>query len=99
MITHQERADKIIAGMNKRNAINPEHYKRGGYEAVDVLDAYFPHQPHLWTAGKYLLRLGRKDSETQEVGKTIWFLLRYLQMTNQPMPDMEQYNRFLGEKQ
>lgn len=36
-------------------------------EAWDVLDAAFPNNPHLWNAGKYLLRLGRKGGEAKRL--------------------------------
>jgi hypothetical protein len=36
-------------------------------EAWDVLDAAFPSNPHLWNAGKYLLRQGRKGGEEKRL--------------------------------
>lgn len=39
----------------------------GNVEAWDVLDAAFPSNPHLWNAGKYLLRQGRKGGEEKRL--------------------------------
>lgn len=78
-------------------ATNPDHYKQGGMEAIDVIEAYFPDQAHLANALKYILRLGRKDSETQEVSKIIWYLLRYLKWSGQDLPDMSEYDSLLGD--
>lgn len=36
-------------------------------ESWDILDALFPDDPHLWNAGKYLTRLGRKGSEVRRI--------------------------------
>lgn len=77
-------------------ATNPDHYKQGGMEAIDVIEAYFPDQVHLANALKYMLRLGRKDSETQEVSKIIWYLLRYLKFSGEGAPDITEYADLLG---
>lgn len=76
---------------------NPDHYKQEGMEAIDVIEAYFPDQAHLANALKYMLRLGRKDSDTQEVSKVIWYLLRYLKWSGKDLPDMSEYDRLLGD--
>lgn len=57
---------------------SPEHYKSGGFEAADVLDAFFPDNPHLWAAGKYILRAGKKDPGKfdQDLEKAKWFIDR-----------------------
>ena len=36
-------------------------------ESWDILDALFPDDPHLWNAGKYLTRLGRKGSVVRRI--------------------------------
>lgn len=60
---------------------SPEHYtwigdaivRHGGpqdtdlLESWDILDAAFPDNPHLWNAGKYLLRFGRKGSADRRI--------------------------------
>ena len=59
---------------------DPPHYKSdSGLEAIDVLEAFFPDNPHLWTAVKYLLRCGKKNDPAEEIGKSIWYLERYLE--------------------
>lgn len=78
-------------------ATNPDHYKQGRMEAIDVIEEYFHDQAHLANALKYMLRLGRKDSDTQEVSKIIWYLLRYLKWSGKDLPDMSEYDRLLGD--
>lgn len=63
---------------------HPQHYNRGNYEAWDVLDDWFPNEPLLWQAGKYLSRLGEKDDPTVEVGKMINYLNRWLEKSGYP---------------
>lgn len=36
-------------------------------ESWDILDAVFPGDPHLWNAGKYMLRYGRKGSADRRI--------------------------------
>lgn len=36
-------------------------------QSWDVLDALFPNNPHLWNAGKYLTRFGRKGDASKRV--------------------------------
>lgn len=43
----------------------PENTK--GLQAWDLLDALFPDNPHLWNAGKYLTRFGRKGDASKRV--------------------------------
>ena len=62
----------------RKDAINPEHYKtNSGLEAIEVMEAFSTLEEfrgHLkLTAMKYLMRLGKKDSEYQELGKAIWY--------------------------
>lgn len=57
--------------------INPAHYKQGGLEAIDVIEAF---NLDFCTANavKYLLRAGKKadNPEVQDVKKAIWYLER-----------------------
>lgn len=56
----------------------PDHYQTAaGYQAADVLDAYAL-GPHLWNAGKYLLRAGKKDPkhEATDLKKAQWYVER-----------------------
>lgn len=36
-------------------------------QSWDLLDALFPDSPHLWNAGKYLTRFGRKGDASKRV--------------------------------
>lgn len=65
------------------DAINPSHYKDivPGYEYFDIMDHMLENwkgsQAHaLGNALKYLMRLDKKDSVTQDLGKAIWYLER-----------------------
>lgn len=63
------------------SADSPEHYTwigdalmRAGapecsadLQSCDLLDALFPDSPHLWNAGKYLTRYGRKGDSSKRV--------------------------------
>lgn len=59
---------------------HPKHYNdvEGMPEVWDILDAFFPDNPLVWNAGKYLLRAGRKDSnsEIQELEKMVQYAQR-----------------------
>ena len=64
-------------------AVNPQHYKDiiPGYEYFDLMDymleGWKGSQGHaLGNAYKYLMRLGKKDNDVQELGKAIWYLER-----------------------
>ncbi|WP_075811836.1 DUF3310 domain-containing protein [Corynebacterium sp. CNJ-954] len=76
--------------------INPQHYKRKNIEAIEVIESFFPESPHLANAFKYLSRMGRKDSEKEECGKAIWYILRYLHATGQGHPDVGEFIKLLG---
>jgi hypothetical protein len=48
-------------------------------QSWDLLDAVFPDNPHLWNAGKYLLRFGRKgdaSKRVEDLRKAITYLER-----------------------
>ena len=53
----------------------PPHYLVGQYETLDILKAYFPNDPLMWAAGKYLLRAGRKGETVLDIDKCIFYLL------------------------
>lgn len=62
------------------NINHPAHYKAGGIEVIDVIEAYdlgF----HDGNAVKYILRVGRKTADaTEDIRKAIWYLNRYLEI-------------------
>lgn len=43
------------------NVNHPPHYLAGGFEALDVLEAFFPDDPLGWQVGKYMLRYKKKN--------------------------------------
>lgn len=58
---------------------HPAYYKQGGLEAIDVLEAFdLVRDGRLFNVGKYILRLGKKDSELQDAKKARWYLDRYI---------------------
>ena len=61
--------------MSKEMVNHPEHYKSGGMEAIDVIEA-FGLGFCLGNAVKYILRCGKKDDPVQELKKAIWYLNR-----------------------
>lgn len=64
---------------NKTNAINPAHYKGivGNYQYIECMEFILGFEglkAHLiGQIYKYMMRLGKKDSEQQELGKVIWY--------------------------
>lgn len=64
---------------SKPDMVNhPPHYKRGGMEAIDVIDAFGGPDPEHYksTALKYILRAGHKGDEAECLEKAIWYLTR-----------------------
>jgi hypothetical protein len=63
-----------------KDAINPDHYKVGGIETIDYLQAKLsPEEYRGYLRGnalKYLSRTGHKDDAAQEISKAIWYLER-----------------------
>ena len=63
-----------------RDAINPDHYKVGGMETIDYLQAKLSPEEFAGfcrgNALKYLSRAGHKDDAAQEYRKAIWYIER-----------------------
>ena len=63
------------------DAVNPDHYKVGGIETIDYLQAkLLPEEFAGYCRGnalKYISRAGHKDATAQEINKAIWYLLRW----------------------
>ena len=63
----------------KKDAINPSHYKGivGNYQYIECMEfilGFNGLKAHLiGQIYKYMMRLGKKDSEQQELGKVIWY--------------------------
>lgn len=64
--------------MSSDNVDHPSHYKEGGLEAIDVINAYSHVRGSfaLGNAVKYILRAGRKDPSkyVEDLKKAIWYL-------------------------
>jgi hypothetical protein len=59
------------------DAVNhPAHYNQGSVEAIDVMEAWFPGEPHLFTALKYVLRAPYKGAAKQDYAKAAWYVRR-----------------------
>ncbi len=61
----------------QKDLINPDHYKKGGFEVIDVIEAYelgF----NLGNVIKYILRAGEKEGNPpiQDLEKAKWYLER-----------------------
>lgn len=59
--------------------VNPDHYQNGGsgIEAYKVLEFLSFHDGN---AAKYLMRLGKKDVTVQELKKSEWYILHYIDL-------------------
>lgn len=69
--------------------INPEHYMgAGGWQSIDVIEAFVPDKPHRWAALKYLFRAGKKDpaKEVEDLRKAVWWIEREIKhLTPKPI--------------
>lgn len=54
---------------------DPPHYKRGGMEVVDIIEA-FGLNWRLGNACKYLLRAGYKGDKVEDLEKALWCIKR-----------------------
>lgn len=67
------------ASKKKKEAVDhPQHYKRGGIEAIDIIEA-FDLGFCLGNALKYICRAGNKDLEVEDIEKAIWYLRRWVE--------------------
>ncbi len=63
----------------KKDAINPSHYQGivGNYQYIECMEFILGCEglkAHLMgQIYKYMMRMGKKDSEQQELGKVIWY--------------------------
>ena len=62
------------------NQVNPDHYKKGGMEAIEAINAFFKDNYNLGNAFKYMARAGRKPNTPLEtdVKKAVWYLVNEL---------------------
>ena len=82
MIDDKSDAGSWAEAIAFKDAVNPDHYKRGGIEAIDYIQAKLtPDEFAGYCLGnmlKYLSRLGHKDEAAQEMRKAIWYGERWL---------------------
>lgn len=58
----------------------PPHYTAGRrFEPIDVLLDWFPHDPLLFNAAKYLSRAGRKGDAVQDLEKSLYFIRKAIE--------------------
>lgn len=85
-VKHQIQA--AIANIKaKDKQIGGDHYKNMGVEPWDVVDTWSREQRiGAYRAGalKYIMRMGSKDMEAQEVGKGIHYLEKLLEVLKEP---------------
>ena len=79
---------------DKKEMVNhPDHYNNGNMECIDgMVGAFGNDEVRIFcklNAFKYLWRLGHKDEEAQEVGKIKWYLDKYVELKDNPLPPVE----------
>lgn len=82
MIDDQSEPGSWAQALEFKDAINPDHYKVGGIETIEYLQAKLsPEEFRGYCRGnalKYLSRAGHKDDAAQEYRKAIWYIERLL---------------------
>lgn len=95
MEAEQERSDNVKYQIRAAEAklrandkqIGGDHYKNMGVEPWDVVDTWSREQRiGAYRAGalKYIMRMGSKDMEAQEIGKGIHYLEKLLEVLKEP---------------
>lgn len=73
------------------NVNNPAHYKTGGIETIDFLEAKLgPEGFKSYCRGnalKYLSRAGKKHNEVEDIKKAIWYLNREISTIDKEDPN------------
>lgn len=70
------------------NSTSPSHYKASSLEAIDVIEAFWPDSFTMGNVLKYAIRLENKGNPTDDAGKIIWYLLRFLTEKGYELPDL-----------
>lgn len=72
MVEAQKRSDPVN---------NPEHYKTGGLEAIEVVEAFFADNYLRGNVFKYIARAGKKDpnKKVEDLQKAAWYLNREIE--------------------
>lgn len=63
---------------------HPAHYTFSKYEVADVADEWYPTEPHLWQANKYLARWDKKGDPVENLEKAIWYIQRKINKLKEP---------------
>ena len=68
--------------MNKKDLVNhPEHYKTGGIETINFIEAKGLHKDYnLGNVVKYITRAKHKGTELQDLKKAEWYLKRAIML-------------------
>lgn len=70
--------------------INPEHYRTGKYECIEVMEEVFGVDAVknfcLCNAFKYLYRTNRKNG-IEDLKKARWYINRYLKLSGEEEPE------------
>lgn len=72
---------------------HPAHYTKPSGQVWDVLDEWFPRDPLLWQAGKYLARWNAKGDPVDNLQKAIDYIQRridFLKFEQPPEGTIEQ---------
>lgn len=85
-IKYQIRAAEAKLRANEKQ-VGGDHYKNMAIEPWDVIDTWSSDQRiGAYRAGalKYIMRMGSKDMEVQEIGKAIHYLEKLLEILKEP---------------
>ena len=58
---------------------HPPHYTSGRYEVIDVLEDWFPNDPHLFIIVQYLARWDKKGDPLENLEKAEFYLKRKIE--------------------
>lgn len=74
----------VATDISKKETVDhPAHYRKGGIEAIDVIEA-FDLNFRLGNTVKYILRAGHKDDRLEDLKKAMWYLQREIDKESKP---------------
>ena len=59
---------------------HPPHYIATKFEVIDVIEEWFPSEPHLFSAVQYLARWDKKGEKEENLRKAIWYIQRKIDL-------------------
>ena len=84
MIDDQSEPGSWAKELAYKDAINPDHYKVGGIETIDYIQAKLTPEEFAGfcrgNALKYISRAGHKGDAAEDTRKAIWYLNRLLNL-------------------